>query len=402
MRLPLSDSPYPCVQPEPVLYWSFEFKNSAWNSLMADTIYDAAIVGAGPAGATAAIFLARKGRQIILIDREKAGRAAPCGGWLSARAKVLLEEVGCPFPDGVVVPFSQVSFYNADCTKHATPKLEGPAGYLVDRCAFDAALSAHAVSLGAVLMRGEEAKDIRLSEAQVTIKLAGAAVPSRLLVLATGRAQDLPSRAGFAQRGSDVPMWVAQVETALESKGPETRVAIILGLDSRGSFGFFSQSTNRCALSVNFVGDAANVLATLAQLCKLAFAKGLMPRDLSAQAIQSKPIRSPAGWALDMDTHVGKHTLLIGDAGGFVAAASNEGIYPAMWSAKIAAEVIDKALGSPYSQDELMAFDTQWRMQIADHLRSPHTDIRFLLPLIFSNQAMADRMAAAFFFGENI
>jgi flavin-dependent dehydrogenase len=73
-----------------------------------------------------------------------------------------------------------------------------------------------------------------------------------------------------------------------------------------------------------------------------------------------------------------------------------------MWSAKIAAEVIGKALDSHFSQDELMTFDTKWRMQIADHLRSPHTDIRFLLPLIFTNQAMADRMAAAFFFGENI
>jgi hypothetical protein len=49
-----------------------------------------------------------------------------------------------------------------------------------------------------------------------------------------------------------------------------------------------------------------------------------------------------------------------------------------------------------------MSFDSLWRMQMADHLRSPHTDIRFLLPLIFSNQPMADRMGAAFFFGENI
>ena len=369
---------------------------------MPDTIYDAAIVGAGPAGATAAIFLARKNRQVVLIDREKAGRSAPCAGWLSARANVLLGEVGCNFPDGVVLPFSQVSFYNADCTKHATPKLTGPAGYLVDRCAFDAALTAHALTLGAVLMRGEEAKDLRLSESQVTIKLAASAIQSRLLVLATGRAQELTSRAGFSQRGSDVPTWVAQVETACTTKEDETLVAVILGLDSRGSFGFFSRSKSRCTLSANFVGEATQVTPTLAQLCKLTAAKGLMPRDLSGQAAQSKPIRCPAGWALDMDTHVAKHTLLVGDAGGFVAAASNEGIYPAMWSAKIAAEVIDKALGSPYSQDELMSFDTQWRMQIADHLRSPHTDIRFLLPLIFSNQAMADRMAAAFFFGENI
>ena len=188
----------------------------------------------------------------------------------------------------------------------------------------------------------------------------------------------------------------------IESEEAEARVAVILGLDDRGSFGFCGQSKDRCTLSVNFVGEATPVVPTLVQLCKIAAAKGLMPRDLSSQAAQAKPIRCPAGWALDMDTHVAKHTLLVGDAGGFVAAASNEGIYPAMWSAKIAADVIDKALGSPYSQDELMTYDTLWRMQIADHLRSPHTDIRFLLPLIFSNQAMADRMAAAFFFGENI
>lgn len=368
---------------------------------MADTIYDVAIVGAGPAGATTAIFLAQKSRRVVLIDREK-GRAAPCAGWLNARAKVLLDEVGCPFPDGTVIPFSQATFYNADCTKHATPKLEGPIGYLVDRCAFDAALTAHAVSLGVTLLQGEEAKDVRLSESQVTIKLAASTIESRLLVLATGRAQALASRAGFSQRGSDVPTWVAQVETACDTRASETRVAVILGLDNRGSFGFFSQSRNRCTLSVNFVGEGAQVVPTLVQLCKLAHSKGLLPHDLSAQAASLKPIRCPAGWALDMDTHVAKHTLLVGDAGGFVAAASNEGIYPAMWSAKIAAEVIDKALGSPFSQDELMSFDTQWRMQIADHLRSPHTDIRFLLPLIFSNQAMADRMAAAFFFGENI
>ena len=49
-----------------------------------------------------------------------------------------------------------------------------------------------------------------------------------------------------------------------------------------------------------------------------------------------------------------------------------------------------------------MAFDSLWRIQMADYLRSPHTDVQFLLPLIFTNQPMADRMGAAFFFGENI
>ena len=134
----------------------------------------------------------------------------------------------------------------------------------------------------------------------------------------------------------------------------------------------------------------------------MAHEHNVIPVDLSKQAAKAKVFRSPAAAALDMESHVAKHTLLIGDAGGFLSAASNEGIYPAMWSARLAAQVVDQALDSRFSQDELMSFDSTWRMEMADYLRSPHTDVRFLLPLIFSNQPMADRMAAAFFFGDNI
>lgn len=369
---------------------------------MAETKFDVAIIGAGPAGATAAILLARKDRKVVLIDRDKGPRAVACAGWLGAKAKSLLEELGCAFADGVVTPFSHVKFHNSDFTKSASPKLDGPVGYLVDRTRFDAALVAQAKSLGATLVLGEEAKDVRLGETTLTVQCASASIESRLLILATGRSQALAARAGFVARSSDSPTWVVQVEATIKGEPQEPQVEVILGLDTRGSFGFFSSNGTRATLSVNFLGNMAPAVPALVRLCKLTAERGMMPEDLSTKAAQMNPIRCPAGWALDMDTHVAKHTLLVGDAGGFVSAASNEGLYPAMWSARIAAEVIDKALQSPYSQDELMSFDSQWRMQIADHLRSPHTDIRFLLPLIFTNQAMADRMAGAFFFGDNI
>jgi len=41
-------------------------------------IYDAVVVGGGPAGATAAAELAAAGRSVVLLDRE--GRIKPCGG----------------------------------------------------------------------------------------------------------------------------------------------------------------------------------------------------------------------------------------------------------------------------------------------------------------------------------
>ena len=73
-----------------------------------------------------------------------------------------------------------------------------------------------------------------------------------------------------------------------------------------------------------------------------------------------------------------------------------------MWAAQIAAGVAQTALRSVHSQDALMTFDSQWRIEMADYLRPPNTDNQFLLPLIFSNQPMADRMGAAFFSGDNI
>jgi hypothetical protein len=73
-----------------------------------------------------------------------------------------------------------------------------------------------------------------------------------------------------------------------------------------------------------------------------------------------------------------------------------------MWSAELAARIIEQAAGSPQAQDTLRQFSSLWRTTMADYLRPPNTDLQFLLPLIFSNQQMAIRMAAALWQGENI
>ena len=48
--------------------------------------FDAIVVGAGPAGSTAAYRLSRAGARVLLVDRERFPRDKPCGGGLTYRA----------------------------------------------------------------------------------------------------------------------------------------------------------------------------------------------------------------------------------------------------------------------------------------------------------------------------
>ena len=372
---------------------------------MAEELYDVAIIGAGPAGATAATILGRLGYQVALVDRAAFPRPVTRTGWLSAKVEPLVTELGLPAKVLLATPFRDVTLYNADLTKSTKPRFESSVGYLVDRARFDNAIASAAVKHGVTLSQASAVTDIRLNERSVSIALANRRrITSRLLLLASGRVSELPDRVGFPRQTGGNPLWTAQAEAKLPTSAAtrEPHVGVVLGLDGGGSFGLFCTCKDRALVNVNWAGSRDRALPVLIDLCKTAFQRRVLPLDLSPQAAAAEIIRSPASAALDMDSHVGKHTLLIGDAGGFISAASNEGIYPAMWSAKLAAQAIDAALQSEFSQDELMTFDSLWRTQMADHLRSPHTDIRFLLPLIFQNQPMADRMGAAFFFGDNL
>src|SRR5207248_9426825 len=48
--------------------------------------FDAIVVGAGPAGSTAAIRLSRAGARVLLVDKARFPRDKPCGGGLTTRA----------------------------------------------------------------------------------------------------------------------------------------------------------------------------------------------------------------------------------------------------------------------------------------------------------------------------
>jgi flavin-dependent dehydrogenase len=145
---------------------------------------------------------------------------------------------------------------------------------------------------------------------------------------------------------------------------------------------------------------AADAEAKFAAFVRDTVALGLLPAEACSARPTLRPV--PAGAALETDDHVGKRVLFIGDAGGFASAVVGEGIFPGMWSARLAAETVIAAFQAPKFQDALAGFKQRWRTEMADHLRMPNTNMAFLLPLIFSNKQMTDRFARAVLYGKNI
>jgi menaquinone-9 beta-reductase len=66
--------------------------SSRYNS--PDTIFDVIIVGAGPAGATAAYYLGKQGLRVALIDKRQFPRPKPCGDAWCKPGLDILEEMG--------------------------------------------------------------------------------------------------------------------------------------------------------------------------------------------------------------------------------------------------------------------------------------------------------------------
>lgn len=302
--------------------------------------YDAVVVGGGPAGATAAHELARKGHDVMLLDR--AGRIKPCGGAVPPQ---LLEDFDVP--ESILVNRVDTARILSPRGRHVDiPVGDGFVG-MVDREHFDEWLRFRAASAGAERRTGtftslernpDGTVDVRFTEGS-SRQGGSTRVRARLVVGADGALsqvakQALPAEAARARHVFAYHEVIRSPE-ASEAFGPERCDVYYTGRLSPDFYAWVFPHGDTTSVGTGSLQKGFALRNAVKQLREETGLDGMETIRREGAPIPLEPLRR---W------DDGKNVILAGDAAGVVAPASGEGIFYAMTGGRVAALAASEAL----------------------------------------------------------
>lgn len=360
---------------------------------MAEACWDVMIAGGGPAGCAAALGAAAHALRTVIVDVAPGARPAACAAWVGPAALRFCREQGVD-PAAHGAEFNGVRLRSWDLKQASEVNGGELHGCIVDPEALRAALLEQAVARGVEVVRPAEMERVTLGEREARLALAnGKALHGRVLVIADGAASHTARLANLGaarQTGGR-----AACALALLPPDGEPGLEVALGAQNGLKLAKIARGPRGTRVMLVTHDSTRPAEAQLRDFVAAAQKAGLLPAG-----VEGVHVPCLAGAALEMESHVSKRCLLVGDAGGFASAFSNEGLYPALRSGWLAAESIARAVKSAVFQDELLSFSAAWRADLADYLRMPSADLCLLMPMIFSNAQMAARVARAFLLGQ--
>ncbi len=369
---------------------------------------DVLVCGAGPAGSTAALELARAGCSTVLVDRETFPRDKVCAGWVNARAFSEFDFLSGRAGELTERSFSALTFLSPNLGQRTTYEADEALGYLASRRDFDHGLLRLAAQAGVTVLEGVAVEELSRDEGSVTVGLAdGRRYRARFLVGADGVTTTVGKLSGLNPGFSDEHLVVAveqefpASEDLAEESDDGSCILVALAYDYVPGYGWVFP--HRRTLSVG-VGARMSRISNIRETQRK-FVSDLRAGGLLADGAEGGEARAavlPAGAALQLDLVAEGRVFLVGDAGGFVAAASGEGIFPGMMSGRLAARAIAEACARGSEAEAAGQYRAEVREELAGPLAMPSVDLSLVMDQLFRDQRVADRLARAFLFGEPI
>jgi geranylgeranyl reductase family protein len=296
--------------------------------------FDAIVVGAGPAGSTAAIRLARAGARVLLADKARFPRDKPCGGGLTMRAVRELPVDPQPVVEHVVDRMAFRLRYGRSFERGRGK----PLILMTQRRRLDHFLAEQAAAAGADFRDGVKVAAVEVDDAGVRATVEGAPVEAQVLVGADGANGIVARTLGLGGEPTYGVAFEGNVRYGAADEDRFRGLALIELGTVPGGYGWVFPKGDHVNVGV---GGWEHVGPTLRdRLDDLCARHGIDRQDVESLRGHRLPLRRP-GSALARG-----RALVVGDAAGLVDPISGDGMYEAFVSARLAAQAIEDLLNS--------------------------------------------------------
>jgi geranylgeranyl reductase family protein len=317
-------------------------------------MYDCIIVGAGPAGGSAAYHLAKKGRSVLILEKESLPRYKPCGGGVSPQ---IAQWFDFDFSPVISLKVSSLRFTwkmgdPVDANLENTEPI-----WLVRRDHFDHFLVQKAQEQGAELRDNTEVKGIQWLGDRWQVNTAEGTVEGQYLVAADGAKGMMANWLGFKDRKRRLA-GALEAEASAHITGPQA-VHFEFGMVKNGYIWNFPKADGYSIGIGTFRGgdqkqDFKAILAEYATLFGI---------DMKMTKQYGHPI---CLWDGNQKLHT-QNALLVGESACVVDPMTAEGIRPSIFTGVKAAEAIDGAIaGNANALEEYTnIINTEWGEDMA-------------------------------------